>query len=34
MAKFVQTTLIDGYAGGPHVTEVQLGACASGDIRT
>lgn len=25
MAKFVQTTLIDGYAGGPHVTEVQLG---------
>ena len=25
MAKFVQTTLIDGYAGGPHVTEAQLG---------
>ena len=25
MAKFVQTTLIDGYAGGPHVTESQLG---------
>ena len=25
MAKFVQTTLIDGFAGGPHVTEAQLG---------
>lgn len=25
MAKFVQATLIDGYAGGPHVTEAQLG---------
>lgn len=34
MAKFVQTTLIDGYAGGPHVTEVQLGLAHPGDIRT
>ena len=25
MAEFVQTTLMDGYAGGPHVTEAQLG---------
>lgn len=25
MAEFVQTTLMDGYAGGPHITEAQLG---------
>lgn len=25
MAEFVQTTLMDSYAGGPHITEAQLG---------
>ena len=25
MAEFVQITLMDGYAGGPHITEAQLG---------
>lgn len=25
MAEFVQTTLMDSYAGGPHITETQLG---------
>lgn len=25
MAEFVRTTLMDGYAGGPHITEAQLG---------
>ena len=25
MAEFVQTTLMDGYVGGPHITEAQLG---------
>ena len=25
MAEFVQPTLMDGYAGGPHITEAQLG---------
>ena len=25
MAKFITTTLMDGYAGGPHITETQIG---------
>ena len=25
MAKFIETTLMDGFADGPHVTEVQIG---------
>lgn len=25
MAEFITTTLMDGYAGGPHITETQLG---------
>lgn len=25
MAKFIATTLMDGYAGGPHITETQIG---------
>lgn len=25
MAEFITTTLMDGYAGGPHITEAQLG---------
>ena len=25
MAEFIATTLMDGYAGGPHITETQLG---------
>ena len=25
MAEFIATTLMDGYAGGPHITEAQLG---------
>ena len=25
MAEFIETTLMDGFADGPHVTEVQIG---------
>ena len=25
MAKFITTTLVDSYAGGPHITETQIG---------
>ena len=25
MAEFIATTLMDGYAGGPHITETQIG---------
>ena len=25
MAEFITTTLMDSYAGGPHVTEIQIG---------
>ena len=32
MAEFVTSTLIDSYAGGPHVTEVQLGLANQADF--
>lgn len=32
MAEFINTTLVDGYAGGPHITEVQIGLANQADF--